>query len=56
MVNFDPLAADIGLPVWGIPANFNGFHVLAARSGQVMEVNVALRNTDDQRQASQTML
>jgi len=30
MVNFDPLAADIGLPVWGTPANFNGFRVLAA--------------------------
>ena len=25
MVNFDPLAAEIGLPVWGIPANFNSF-------------------------------
>ena len=30
MVNFGPLAAEIGLPVWGTPANFNGFHVLAA--------------------------
>jgi len=29
MVNFGPLAAEIGLPVWGTPANFNGFHVLA---------------------------
>jgi len=28
MVNFGPLAAEIGLPVWGTPANFNG--VLAA--------------------------
>jgi len=26
MVNFDPLAAEIGLPVWGTPANFNGFN------------------------------
>jgi len=25
-----PLAAEIGLPVWGIPANFNGFWVLAS--------------------------
>jgi len=25
MVNFGPLAAEIGLPVWGTPANFNGF-------------------------------
>ena len=30
MVNFGPLAAEIGLPVWGTPANFNGFYVLAA--------------------------
>ena len=30
MVNFGPLVAEIGLPVWGTPANFNGFHVLAA--------------------------
>jgi len=25
MVNFGPLAAEIGLPVWGTPVNFNGF-------------------------------
>jgi len=30
MVNFGLLAAEIGLPVWGTPANFNGFRVLAA--------------------------
>ena len=30
MVNFGPLAAEIGLLVWGTPANFNGFHLLAA--------------------------
>jgi len=30
MVNFDPLAAEIGPEVWGTPANFNGFHVLVA--------------------------
>jgi len=29
-VNFRPLAAEIGLVVWGTPANFNGFCVLAA--------------------------
>jgi len=29
-VNFDPLAAEIGPVVWGTPANFNGFRVLAA--------------------------
>ena len=30
MVNFGPLAAETGLPVWGTPAHFNGFRVLAA--------------------------
>jgi len=30
MVNFGPLAAEIGLVVWGTPANFNGFRILAA--------------------------
>jgi len=30
MVNFGPLAAEISLPVWGTPADFNGFRVLAA--------------------------
>jgi len=30
MVNFGPPAAEISLLVWGTPANFNGFHVLAA--------------------------
>ena len=30
MVNFGPLAAEIGLPVWGTPAHFNGFRILAA--------------------------
>ena len=29
-VNFDPLTAEICLRVWGTPANFNGFCVLAA--------------------------
>ena len=30
MVNFGPLAAEIVSLVWGIPANFNWFRVLAA--------------------------
>jgi len=30
MLNFGPLAAAIGSVVWGTPANFNGFRVLAA--------------------------
>jgi len=29
MVNFSPLATEIGLPVWDTPGNFNGLHVLA---------------------------
>jgi len=30
MMKFGSLAAEIGLPAWGTPANFNGFRVLAA--------------------------
>ena len=30
MVNFGLLTAEIGSGVWGTPANFNGFRVLAA--------------------------
>jgi len=30
MVNFGPLAAEIVSLLWGTPANFNGFRVLAA--------------------------
>jgi len=30
MVNFGPLAAEIDPVVWGTPANFQGFRVLAA--------------------------
>jgi len=30
MANFGPLTAEIGLPVWGTPANFNRFRVLAS--------------------------
>jgi len=29
MVNFGPLTAEIGWRVWGTPANFNEFSVLA---------------------------
>ena len=29
MVNFGPLVAEIGPVVWGTPANYNGFRVLA---------------------------
>jgi len=45
MVNFGPLAAEIGLPVWGTPANFNGLRVLAAllHGSQVVSVGQTLR-------------
>jgi len=45
MVNFGPLLAEIGLPVRGTPANFNGFRVLAAllHGSQLEDVNQTLR-------------
>ena len=45
MVKFGPLAAEIGIPVWGTPANFNGFRVLAAllHGNQVVSVSQTLR-------------
>ena len=45
MVNFGALAAEIGLPVRGTPANFNGFLVLAAllHGSQVVSVSQTLR-------------
>jgi len=30
MVDFGPLAVEIVTVVWGVPANFNGFRVLAS--------------------------
>jgi len=30
MVNFGPVTAEIGSTIWGTPAGFNGFLVLAA--------------------------
>jgi len=30
MVNYRPLTAEIDWQVWGTPANFNGFRVLAS--------------------------
>jgi len=43
MVNFGPIATEIGLPVWGTPANFNGFRVLAAllHGSQVLGVSLS---------------
>jgi len=45
MVNFGPLVAEIILGVWGIPATFNGFRVLAAllHGSQVVGVSQTLR-------------
>jgi len=44
MVNFGPVAAEIDLPVWGTPANFNGFRVLASllHVSQVVSVSQTL--------------
>jgi len=41
-----PLAAEIGLPVWGTPANFNGFRVLAAllHVNQLVGISQTLRH------------
>jgi len=41
MVNFGPLAAEIDPVVWGIPANINGFRVLAALLHGTPEVGVS---------------
>jgi len=45
MVNLGPLAAEIGLPVWGSLANFNWFRVLAAllHGSQVVSISQTLR-------------
>ena len=45
MVNFGPLAAEIGPVVWGTPTNFNGFRVLAAllHGSQGVSVSQTLR-------------
>jgi len=44
MVNFSPLAAEIGWWVWGTPAHFIGFHVLASLLHRccAMDVNQTL--------------
>jgi len=45
MVNFGLLAADMVGRVWGTPATFNGFHVMAAllHGSQVVSVSQTLR-------------
>ena len=44
MVNFGPLTAEIGSGVWGTPANFNGFGVLAALLHGILVVGVSKSN------------
>jgi len=41
MVNFGPLTAEIGLVVWGTPAHFKGFCVLAALLHGTLVVGVS---------------
>jgi len=41
MVNFGPLTAEMRSGVWGTPANFNGFHVLAALLHGTLVVGVS---------------
>ena len=45
MVNFGLRAAEIGLPVWGTPPNFNSIRVLAAllHGSKVVSVSQTLR-------------
>jgi len=45
-VELRPLAAEISLPVWGTPANFNGFRVLASlmQRRRSAEVNQTLHD------------
>jgi len=48
MVNFGLLAAEIGSGVWGTPANFNGFRVLALLHGTlVVGVGQTLRRSTE---------
>ena len=46
IANFGPLTAEIGLPVWGTPANFNRFRVLASllQRCRSMEANQTLHD------------
>jgi len=49
MVNFGPVAADMGPVVWGTPANFNGFRVLAALLHGIVVVGVSQTGAFEQR-------
>jgi len=46
MVNFGTLAAEIVSLVWGTPANFNGFRVLAALLHGTLVVGVSQTATE----------
>jgi len=41
MANFGPLAAEIDPAVWGTPANFNGFRVVAVLLHDTLVVDVS---------------
>jgi len=41
MVNFGLITAKICWQVWGTPANFNGFHVLAALLHDTLVVGIS---------------
>jgi len=41
MANFGPLAAEIGSGVWGTPANFNGFRILAGLLHATLVVGIS---------------
>jgi len=41
MVNFGPLTREISSGVWGTPANFNGFRILAALLRGTLVVGVS---------------
>jgi len=50
MVNFGPLVAEIGLPVWGTLANFSGFRVLTTllHDSQLVGISQTVRRwTED---------
>jgi len=41
VVHFGPLTAEICWQVWGAPANFSGFHVLAALLHDTLVVGIS---------------
>jgi len=43
MMNFGPLTAEIGSTIWGTPANFNWYRVLAALLHGIIVVGVSYK-------------